>query len=83
MSTYVLMKILESAPSRYDLGIKIITLGRINRVYDRLVKSIKPGYSVLDIGCGTGNLTVRILRKGAKVVAIDVNPDMIKIAKKN
>ena len=75
------MKILESAPSRYDLGIEIITLGRINRVYDRLVKSIKPCYSVLDIGCGTGNLTVRILRKGAKVVAIDVNPDMIKIAK--
>jgi len=81
MSTYVLMKILESAPSRYDLGIKIITLGRINRVYDGLVKNIKPGYNVLDIGCGTGNLTIRILGKGAKVVAIDVNPDMIKIAK--
>lgn len=81
MSTFVLMRILESAPSRYDLGIKIITLGRINRVYDRLVESIKPGYSVLDIGCGTGNLTVRILGKGAKVVGIDVNPDMIRIAK--
>ena len=81
MSTYVLMKILESAPGRYDLGIKIITLGRINKVYDRLVESIKPGYNVLDIGCGTGNLTLRILGKGAKVVGMDINPDMICIAK--
>ncbi|HUW96689.1 MAG TPA: class I SAM-dependent methyltransferase, partial [Anaerolineae bacterium] len=36
MSTYVLMRILESAPSRYDRGLRILTLGRLDRAYDRL-----------------------------------------------
>lgn len=80
MSTYVLMKILESAPSRYDRGINIITLGRLNRVYDRLVSYIKKDQHVLDIGCGTGALTLRAARKGAFVKGIDVNPQMLEIA---
>jgi demethylmenaquinone methyltransferase/2-methoxy-6-polyprenyl-1,4-benzoquinol methylase len=76
------MKILESAPGRYDWGIRLLTLGRLNRRYDRLVEPIHSGDLVLDIGCGTGALSLRAARKGARVKGIDLNPEMLEIARK-
>jgi len=81
MSTYVLMKILESAPGRYDRGIRLLTLGKLDNAYDRLVSRIGEGQRVLDIGCGTGALALRAAGKGAHVKAIDVNPQMMEIAR--
>lgn len=80
MPSYVLMRILESSPNRYDRGIKILTLGEIDKVYDRLTAHIKPGQRVLDVGCGTGALTIRAAKKGAMVKGIDINPQMLEIA---
>jgi ubiquinone/menaquinone biosynthesis C-methylase UbiE len=80
MSTYVLMKILESAPSRYDLGIRLLTLGRLGKAYNRLTSQIKKGDRVLDLGSGTGALARRAAQRGAKVKGIDVNPRMLEIA---
>lgn len=77
-----MMKILESQPSRYDRGIKILTLGSLEASYDRIASHIKPGDRVLDIGCGTGALTLRAALKGAKVKGIDINPQMQDILKK-
>ena len=82
MSTYILMKILESAPGRYDRGIRLLTLGRLDKAYDRLTSRITKGQKVLDIGCGTGALTIRAALKGAKVKGIDVNAQMLEIAQK-
>lgn len=80
MSTFVLMRILESAPERYDLGMRLLGLGRLGRAYDRLANQIEVGWRVLDIGCGTGALAVRAALRGASVKGIDVNPDMLAIA---
>ncbi len=74
------MKLLEGAPSRYDRGIHILTLGRLERVYDRLTSHIEGGQRVLDLGCGTGALTLRAALKGAQVKGIDINPQMLDIA---
>ena len=76
------MKILESAPSRYDQGIRILTLGKLDKVYNRLTSHIKKGQRILDLGCGTGALTLRAAQKGAKVKGIDINPQMLGIAQK-
>lgn len=76
------MKVLESAPDRYDAGIRILTLGKLDKAYDRLISCIKSGQKVLDIGCGTGALTLRAAQKGASVKGIDVNVQMIEIAQK-
>ena len=76
------MKILESAPSRYDQGIRILTLGKLDKVYNRLISHIKKGQRILDLGCGTGALTLRAAQKGAKVKGIDINPQMLGIAQK-
>jgi ubiquinone/menaquinone biosynthesis C-methylase UbiE len=82
MSTYILMKILEYAPGRYDKGIRILTLGRLDKTYDRLISHIKNGQRALDLGCGTGALTLRAARRGGKVKGIDINPQMLNIAQK-
>jgi len=81
MSTFVLMKILESAPSRYDKGIYLLTWGRLDRAYQRLVSEIQSGQSVLDIGCGTGALTIKAAERGARVRGIDINPELLEIAR--
>lgn len=80
MSTYVLMRILESAPRRYELGIRLLTLGRLEKAYDRLANHIKRGQQILDIGCGTGALTLRAAQRRAKVKGIDINAQMLEIA---
>ncbi len=76
------MKILESIPSRYDKGIRILTLGRLDKVFNRLTSHIKKGQKILDLGCGTGALTLKAAQKGAKVKGIDINPQMLEIAQK-
>jgi len=82
MSTYILMKVLESVPSKYDTGIRLLTFGRVEKAHDRLTSNIKEGQLVLDFGCGAGALTIRAARQGAQVKGIDVNPQMLKIAQK-
>jgi ubiquinone/menaquinone biosynthesis C-methylase UbiE len=77
-----LMRILESAPSRYDRGLRILTLGRLDDAYDRLVSHVEEGQRVLDLGCGTGALALRAAAKGAWVKGIDVNAQMLEIARR-
>ena len=80
VSTYVLMRILESAPDRYDSGMRLLTFGSIDRSYDRLASHISADARVLDIGCGTGALALRAARRGARVKGIDVSAGMLEIA---
>ncbi|MFQ5734773.1 MAG: corrinoid protein-associated methyltransferase CpaM [Planctomycetaceae bacterium] len=82
MSTYILMRILESSPCRYDRGIRLLTGGRLDRAYDRLAGHIHRGDRVIDLGCGTGALTMRAAQQGADVKAIDINPHMLEIARR-
>lgn len=78
----VLMQVLESAPTRYDQGIRFLTLGQAERAYDRLTAHIQPGWRVLDLGTGTGALALRAAARGAEVVALDVNPAMLAVARR-
>lgn len=73
------MKILESSPARYDRGIRLLTLGKIDKIYDRMTSAIKGNERILDIGCGTGALTLRAAGKKAMVLGIDINPAMLDI----
>lgn len=43
----------------------------------------QPGERILDLGCGTGQLTTKIAETGAEVVGIDRSPEMIATAKQN
>jgi ubiquinone/menaquinone biosynthesis C-methylase UbiE len=79
----VLMRVLESAPSRYDRGIRLLTLGQVDQAYERLVAPIEPGWRVLDLGTGTGALALRAAARGAEVVALDVDAGMLAVAQTN
>lgn len=43
---------------------------------------LKPGMRVLEIGCGTGNFTELFAVTGASIVAVDISPDLLAIARK-
>lgn len=83
MSTYVFMKILESAPNRYDKGISLLSFGKLDKAYNRLLTPVKEGQIVLDMGCGTGALTLKAASRGARVTGMDINPQMLDIARKH
>lgn len=44
--------------------------------------TIKPGMTVLDLGCGSGKLTKEIADRGAAVIGMDDSADMLRTAKK-
>ena len=46
----------------------------------RLPESLA-GKRILDAGCGTGALALELAKKGASVVAIDLSPNLIELAK--
>ncbi len=57
-----------------------------NAYYDRpAVFSLLPdvgGMNVLDAGCGPGIYTESLLKRGAKVVGVDISPKMVRMARK-
>ncbi|MBD3412893.1 MAG: methyltransferase domain-containing protein [Candidatus Aminicenantes bacterium] len=75
------MKVLESSPKRYDRGMKILFFGNLDQIYDRLISDIQKGQKVLDIGCGTGALILKAAQRGAQVKGIDINAQMLEVAK--
>lgn len=82
MSSLALMRWLEAAPDRYDAGMRLLTLGRAAQAQDFLAEAVaRPGAEVLEIGCGTGALTERLVARGARVVAVDQNPEMLERAR--
>jgi len=48
----------------------------------RLLGNVK-GKKVLDVGCGSGLLTIQLVKKGAKIIGYDVSAGQIELAKKD
>ena len=44
---------------------------------------LKPGMTILELGCGAGYFTKELARSGAEIMAIDVSADLLEIAKAN
>ncbi|MFX0197211.1 MAG: corrinoid protein-associated methyltransferase CpaM [Candidatus Hodarchaeota archaeon] len=81
MSTTVFMKLLESAPDRYDRGIKILTWGNHLKIIREIVTQfILENDRVLDIGVGTATLAILCAKKGAQVTGFDISPKILKVA---
>jgi ubiquinone/menaquinone biosynthesis C-methylase UbiE len=74
----VFMKWLERRPQDYDRGIQLLTLGRLGSLQTQIVHHlIHDEVRVLEIGCGTGGLTLAMAEAGAVVTAIDISPLML------
>jgi ubiquinone/menaquinone biosynthesis C-methylase UbiE len=82
MSSFAFMKVLESSPNRYDRGIRILSRGRITEVYLKIAEMVAaPGKRIIDIGCGTGNVSLACAARGSSVMGIDSNAEMLEVAK--
>ena len=42
--------------------------------------AVRPGELILDAACGTGNFSLKLARKGAQVVGVDLAPGMLAVA---
>jgi ubiquinone/menaquinone biosynthesis C-methylase UbiE len=74
-------------PSWYDVMNRVHFLGRERQFRERTVDlaGITRGHDVLDVGCGTGNLTMAVKRRAgeeSEVHGIDAAPEMIQAAER-
>ncbi len=83
MSSYVYMKVLESTPERYDRGIRLLSGGTIDALWAEIAAKVaKPGARILDIGCGTGGLSLACAERDAAVTGLDKDAGMLSVARK-
>lgn len=53
---------------------------RLNNLRNLVIKHLKKG-NVLDVGSGTGHMTLEALKMGHEVTAIDISPEMVNFTK--
>ncbi|MFX0058204.1 MAG: methyltransferase domain-containing protein [Candidatus Hodarchaeota archaeon] len=79
----VYMRKLEQEPESYDSKFTALTKGVNKKIEDWIIEKIDSENSILEIGCGTGSLAIKLADKGNNVKAIDINFKMIDYAMKN
>jgi ubiquinone/menaquinone biosynthesis C-methylase UbiE len=78
---------MEQMVNSYDSFMRKITLGRERALREMTVSlaQVKPGDCVLEVGCGTGTLTLAAKRQAGlsgKVFGIDIIPGMIELSQR-
>jgi len=79
--SYVFMKILEGRPRSYDRRIDAVSRGRVRAMKEAVAGEVCEGASVLEIGCGTGELAELLCARGATVDGFDPSPSMVAAAR--
>lgn len=77
MFSYVFMKILESRPQTYDRRMDQLSRGKVSKIKRSVINEIPESSKVLEIGCGTGQMALEFVKKGASVDGFDLNPKMV------
>jgi ubiquinone/menaquinone biosynthesis C-methylase UbiE len=67
---------------RYDLVNVLLSFNRDRAWKRRMIAhaNVRSDEIALDLACGTGGLTFRLARHGARVVGLDITPQMIELA---
>lgn len=82
-------KVIPKWLSKYlDTIENIIFLGRLEEFWHRLIiaSELKPSEKVIDVGCGSGKLTLMIAKKlndGGEVIGVDASENMINECNRN
>jgi demethylmenaquinone methyltransferase / 2-methoxy-6-polyprenyl-1,4-benzoquinol methylase len=76
-------RLFHTIADRYDLITVLLSFGRDAAWKKRLVRmaGVRPGMRLLDVACGTGDITYALARNGARAVGLDVTPRMIELAR--
>lgn len=67
----------DAIAKRYDAATRILMLGTHDKVRDRVVESVEPVDTALDLCCGTGYLTGHI--RADRVVGLDLSTGMLSV----
>lgn len=71
------------APSSYELLIRLLTLGRRNKIYQYIRgKYLKENQFILDIGCGTGKFLEIAELEWTNPIGLDISENMLEQAQK-
>lgn len=79
------MAIFDQEAIGYDDWYKTKLGGFVDQVETDLAFSLfkpGPGMKILDVGCGTGNFSIKLAEAGCKVTGIDKSEEMLSIARK-
>lgn len=76
-------RLFSTIADRYDLITVLLSYGQDRRWKRRLVSMapIAPGVRVLDLACGTGDITYALADAGARSVGLDITARMVEIAR--
>lgn len=77
-------RVLNWVAPYYDTLCRLAGLGRVFRERTLRAAALRPGESVLDLGCGTGTLAIaaaKIVGSHGHVLGVDAAPDMIRLAR--
>ena len=72
-------------PYLFEAAVRLVWLpGGIGRLREQTLDALdlEPGMRVLELGCGTGGVTQRLLRRGAVVTAVDRSKYMLQHARR-
>lgn len=79
------MTFFDPLAMRYDQWYKTPEGRFIDEVETKLAFDLfapRPGIEVLDVGCGTGNFSLKLAARGCRVAGIDISPAMLAVARK-
>jgi len=71
------------AGQTHSADARILNERTLAKNHRRLAEVLRPGASVLDIGCGTGAITAGIARVAGRVLGVDRDPALIELARKS
>jgi demethylmenaquinone methyltransferase/2-methoxy-6-polyprenyl-1,4-benzoquinol methylase len=76
-------RLFATIADRYDLITVLLSFGRDRHWKARLLDllAIRPGWRVLDLACGTGDLAFGALHRGASTVGLDITLRMVQLAR--
>lgn len=80
-----IQSLFDTISSEYDQFNSMASLGMDRRWRQKTIEVLSPGMKILDVGCGTGDMTFaafRYLNQEAEIDGLDFSKDMLTIAKK-
>ena len=76
-------RLFSTIADRYDLITVLLSYGQDRRWKRRLASlaSVSAGVRVLDLACGTGDITFELAARGADATGLDITPRMLELAR--
>ena len=83
--SHYIQNMFDRLAPRYDLFNHLTSMGLASLWRQKALAPVRPGMRILDLGCGTGDLTLEAAKKLGglgEVIGLDFSENMLKFAQK-